>query len=93
MNARRRKSAVGSDPSESGPQAEGPHADGLRDGLWRIRHPDGSVEEGRYMHGLIHGEWVLRDPSGAVTARETWRFGRSAETGTAGREGAERPDG
>ena len=74
----------------AGPQAEGPHADGLRHGLWRIRHPDGSVEEGRYEHGLLHGEWVLRDPSGAVVACETWHLGRAAESGTADCEGTER---
>ena len=80
-------------PSRPDPQAAGPRVGGLRHGFRRIVHSDGSVEEGRCVHGLLHGERVLRDPSGRAAACETWRFGRAAETATAGCGPAERPDG
>ena len=66
---------------DTGQIAGGPYVDGLRHGLWRFVHPDGSVEEGRYVAGRLHGEWVLRDPSGVVVAREHWCGGRATEPG------------
>lgn len=78
----------GAGPSAEGPRASGPHAGGLRHGLWRIVHPDGSVEEGRYVRGRLHGRWVLRGPSGAVVACETWRHGRAVASQTVDCEGA-----
>ena len=44
------------------PVAGGACVDGLRHGMWRIAHPDGSVEGGCNVAGLLHGAWVLRDP-------------------------------
>ena len=70
----------------AGPSAVGPHVDGLRHGLWRIVHADGSVEEGRYVAGRLHGAWELRDAAGAVVARETWCHGRAVDRGKAGCE-------
>ena len=63
------------------PIACGAYVNGLRHGLWRITHPDGSVEEGCYVAGLLHGEWVLRDPAGRIVARDRWCHGRSVGTG------------
>ena len=63
------------------PIASGAYVNGLRHGLWRITHSDGSVEEGCYVAGLLHGEWVLRDPAGRIVVRDRWCHGRSVGTG------------
>ena len=61
--------------------ASGANVNGLRHGMWRITHPDGSVEEGCYVAGLLHGEWALRDPADRIVARDRWCHGRSVGTG------------
>lgn len=78
--------APGSVASGSRPAMDGQYVDGLRHGLWRIVHPDGSVEEGRYVTGRLHGEWRLRNAAGRIVAREFWHHGRARRAGHALRE-------
>ncbi len=52
-----------------GTVSEGPYANGLRSGRWRVTYTNGTVSEGIFANGHRAGRWVAREANGTVAER------------------------